>query len=439
MHAATTTQRPPSFARLAVACGVGTSLEYFDFFLYGTAAVLVFNKIFFVAEDPWFGTFYALATFAIGFLMRPIGAIIFGHFGDQIGRRRMLVISLGMMGTATLLIGLLPSYQAIGIAAPIALVLLRIVHGLSVGGEVGGAALLAIEHAPADRRGVYGSVVSIGAPLGAFLANGAFTFVVLLPEDALLSWGWRIPFVAGVAVVFVGLFARSRLHETPVFERLRFEHSTERMPLLAVLREHSNTVLLTAGVNLGFSAFVFILFTFLLSYGPQQLGLPRSTILNATLAGCLAHIVGVVAFGRLSDRIGRRPVMLAGAVFCVLFSYPLFWLIDTGKSEFILLAVVLGFTGSAAMFGPMLTYFAELFGPALRYTGVGIGFQLGAVLGGGLSPLVANRLVAATGGSTGVAVYLALVSLISVGCMIALPETVRARARPAGEMSLGDV
>jgi MFS transporter, MHS family, shikimate and dehydroshikimate transport protein len=428
--------RPPSFGRLAVACGVGTSLEYFDFFVYGTAAVLVFNKIFFVARDPWFGTFYALAAFAIGFLMRPIGAIIFGHFGDRVGRRRMLVTSLGIMGAATLLIGLLPTYQSIGIVAPILLVLLRIVHGLSVGGEVGGAALLAIEHAPTDRRGIYGSVVSIGAPLGAFFANASFAFVVLLPEDALLSWGWRIPFLAGVAVVFVGLFARSRLAETPVFERLRSERSTERMPLLAVLREHSNTVLLTAGVSLGFSAFVFILFTFLLSYGPQQLGLARSAILNATLVGALAHIVGVIAFGWLTDHTGRRPVMLAGAVFCALFSYPLFWLVDTREPGLILVAVVLGFAGSAALFGPMLTYFAELFGPALRYTGVGIGFQLGAVLGGGLSPLVANRLVAATGGSGGVALYLALLSLVSVGCIIALPETVRRRTVVAYEPTL---
>ncbi|KWX00858.1 Shikimate transporter [Carbonactinospora thermoautotrophica] len=412
------------FPRLAVACCVGTALEYFDFFIYGTAAALVFNRIFFVADDPWFGTFYALATFAIGFAARPVGAILFGHFGDRIGRRRVLVVIFAAMGLATLLIGLLPGYHAIGVAAPVALVLLRIIHGLCVGGEAGGATLLAVEHAPVGQRAWYGSLVALGSPLGALLANGSFAAVVLLPPDALLDWGWRVPFLAGVAVVFVGLFARNRLQETPVFERVRAARAVERIPLATVVRRHLRLVLLTAAANLGFSAFIFIQFNFLLAYGPERLGLPRSTVLNATLAGCLAQAIGIMVFCRLSDRVGRRPVLLTGAVFTLLFSFPLFWLVDTGKSMLILVAMVLGAAGSAALFGPMLTYFAELFGPALRYTGVGIGYQLGAVLGGGLSPLIANRLVAATGGSASVSAYLVVALLISIGALAALPETV---------------
>nr|AHE14551.1 RebT-like transporter [uncultured bacterium] len=418
-------EAPPPFRRLAVACGIGTSLEYFDFFVYGTAASLVFNRIFFSADDPWFGTFYALATFAVGFLARPVGAILFGHVGDRIGRRSALMVSFGAMGVATLLIGLLPGYHAIGVAAPVLLVLLRVVHGLSVGGEAGGAALLAVEHAPADRRGRYGSLVALGSPVGAFLANGSFALLVLLPEDALLSWGWRVPFIAGVLVALVGLFVRSRLHETPEFQRLLAERRTERLPLAVVLRRHRRLVLLTAGTNLGFSAFVFVQFNFLLSYGPLHLGLPRSTLLNATVLGTVAHAVGLVVFSRLSDRVGRRPVMLGGAVTCGLFAFPLFWLVDTGAQGPILLAMVVGAVGSSALFGPMLTYFVELFGPAVRYTGVSIGYQLGAVLGGGLSPVIANRLVAATGGSTSVSVYLVVAMLVTVACLVALPETMR--------------
>ncbi|GAA4002807.1 MFS transporter [Allokutzneria multivorans] len=415
----------PSFRRLAVACGVGTSLEYYDFFVYGTASALVFGTLFFRAQDPLVATILAFSTFAVGFLVRPLGAIVFGHFGDRLGRRRMLVLSLSLMGVTTALMGLLPTYAAIGVAAPLMLVLLRVVHGFSVGGEAGGAALMAVEHAPPGKRGLYGSLVTIGSPMGAFLANGSFALVMLLPSEDVLSWGWRIPFLAGVLVVLVGVFARRKLHETPVFQDLSENKATERMPLMTVLRKDGKRVLLTAGVNLGFNAFVFILFVFLLTYGKEALKLPSWVMLVATLIGCVVSVACIVGFCALTDRIGRKPVMLGGAIFCVLFPFPLFWMVDTANPTLIVLAVTIGFAGSSAIFGPMLSYFSELFGAAHRYTGVGIGYQLGAVLGGGFSPLIATSLLKAGGGSMAVACYVAAASLISVGCMIALPETVR--------------
>ncbi|MCP3799200.1 MHS family MFS transporter [Allokutzneria sp. A3M-2-11 16] len=415
----------PSFRRLAVACGVGTSLEYYDFFVYGTASALVFGTLFFRAQDPLVATILAFSTFAVGFLVRPLGAIVFGHFGDRLGRRRMLVLSLGLMGVTTALMGLLPTYAAIGVAAPLILVLLRVVHGFSVGGEAGGAALMAVEHAPPGKRGLYGSLVTIGSPMGAFLANGSFALVMLLPPEDVLSWGWRVPFLAGVLVVLVGVFARRKLHETPVFQDLTEKKATERMPLMTVLRKEGKQVLLTAGVNLGFNAFVFILFVFLLTYGKEALKLPSWVMLVATLVGCLAQVVSIIGFCALTDRIGRKPVMLAGAVFCVVFPFPLFWMVNTAQTGLIILAITLGFVGSAAIFGPMLSYFSELFGAAHRYTGVGIGYQLGAVLGGGFSPLIATALLKGGGGSTAVATYVAAAALISVGCLLALPETVR--------------
>ncbi|SDN19919.1 MFS transporter [Allokutzneria albata] len=415
----------PSFRRLAVACGVGTSLEYYDFFVYGTASALVFGTLFFRAQDPLVATILAFSTFAVGFLVRPLGAIVFGHFGDRLGRRRMLVLSLGLMGVTTALMGLLPTYAAIGVAAPLILVLLRVVHGFSVGGEAGGAALMAVEHAPPGKRGLYGSLVTIGSPMGAFLANGSFALVMLLPPEDVLSWGWRIPFLAGVLVVLVGVFARRKLHETPVFQDLTEKKATERLPLMTVLRKEGKQVLLTAGVNLGFNAFVFILFVFLLTYGKEALKLPSWVMLVATLVGCVVSVACIVGFCALTDRIGRRPVMLSGAIFCVLYPFPLFWMVDTGNHALIILAVTLGFAGSSAIFGPMLSYFSELFGAAHRYTGVGIGYQLGAVLGGGFSPLIATALLKAGGGSMAVAAYVGAASLISVGCLLALPETVR--------------
>ncbi|MBP2475813.1 MFS family permease [Crossiella equi] len=420
-----TSAQRPTFARLAVASGVGSSLEFYDFLIYGTASALVFGQLFFPKSEPWTATLLAFSTFAVGFLMRPIGSVIFGHFGDRLGRRRMLVISLSLMGVSTALMGLLPVYAAIGVGAPILLLSLRVLHGLSVGGETAGATLLATEHAPPGRRGLYGSLVTIGSPLGSFLANGAFALVLLLPEEDLYSWGWRVPFLAGILVVLVGLYARRNISETPEFAKLAQANRTERAPIKTVLRQHKRLVLLTAGVNLGFNAFIFIVVAFLLSYGSQAVGISRSTLLYGSMAGSIAQAVGVVFFCHLTDRIGRKPVLISGAVFCTLWGFPLFALVDTGSGALAVVAIIVAYAGSAAIFGPMLAYFSELFGPELRYTGVGIGYQIGAVLGGGLSPLIANTLVTAAGGSSWlVAVYMSVAGLITLGCLLPLPETV---------------
>lgn len=424
--------------RLALASGVGTSLEFYDFAVYGTATALVFNKIFFVSDDPWFGAFVGFAGFAVGVLVAPLGAILFGNIGDRLGRKRALVITFLLMGAATLAMGLLPDYYAIGVAAPILLVVLRMIHGLSRGGEVGGAALLAVEHAPPLRRGLYGSFVTLGSPIGALLANLSFTLVLLMPMEDVVAWGWRIPFIAGGLVLVVGIWARRNVSETPVFQELATSReSLERSPFVRVVRENWRRILLAAGAHLGVNANMFILFTFLLSYAsepaPNGLGLARSSLVNGSLIGIAAHAVAIVISCRLTDRLGRKPVMLVGAVACFVYAYFLFVLVDTGRMGVVVGAMAVGFFLTGILYGPILTYFTELFSPQLRYSGVGLGYQLGAVLGGGLSPMVANRLVAITGTSMSVSFYLMALLAVTIACLIALPETAPVKVGVAEE------
>jgi metabolite-proton symporter len=414
--------------RVAFASSTGNAVELYDFLLYGTASALVFDKLFFPSFDPRIGTLLSLATFGAGFLARPLGGVVIGHFGDRIGRRTMLVLTLTVTGVCTALIGLLPTYSSIGIFAPILLILLRLVQGFFLGGEQGGATLMTVEHAPPGKTGWYGSWTFLGSPLGLLLASAAMTLAVSISGDSFLQWGWRLPFLFSLVLVGVGLYVRLSVEESPVFRKAREEGATAKLPIAEVLRNHWRTVLLGAGVNFGFTMFIFVLATFAVSYGTRQLGMTRSTLLNATLVGTFAQAVMILVFARLSDRVGRLPVMLSGAVFLGVFAFPLFWLLETREPALVVLAMVIGFGGSAAIFGPMPAYYAELFGPKIRYSGVSLSYQLGAVLGGGLSPVIAAALLGLTAASWPVSLYLMGGALVSALCVLAIGETISGRA-----------
>ncbi|WP_306748414.1 MFS transporter [Saccharothrix yanglingensis] len=419
--------------RVALASSAGNAVELYDFLLYGTASALVFDKLFFPSFDPRIGTLLAFATFGAGFLARPLGGVVIGHFGDRIGRRSMLVLTLTATGVCTALIGLLPTYSSIGIAAPLLLVLLRLVQGFFLGGEQGGATLMAVEHAPPGRTGWYGSWTFLGSPLGLLLANGAMAASTAVSGDAFLDWGWRVPFLLSLVLVGVGLYVRLSVEESPEFRAARESRGTVRLPVAEVLRRSWRTVLLGAGVNLGFTMFIFVVATFAVSYGTRQLGMTRATLLNAGLIGAFTQAVAILVFARLSDRVGRLPVMLGGAVFLGLYAFPFFRLLETRSTGLVVLAMVLAFTGSAALFGPMPAYYAELFGTRVRYSGVSLSYQLGAVLGGGLSPIVATWLLGATPthDSWPISLYLVAGALVSALCLLGIGETSRRGAGSA--------
>ena len=414
---------PNRTRRVVLASFIGTTIEWYDFFLYGTAAALVFNKLFFPNVDPLTGTMAAFGTYAVGFFARPLGGIVFGHYGDKIGRKSMLVTTLMLMGVATVLIGLLPTYEQIGMAAPLLLVLLRFVQGFGVGGEWGGAVLMAVEHSQAGRRGYHASWVQAGVPVGMLLANGVFMVFSRMDESAFLSWGWRVPFLLGVLLLGVGMFIRLKIVESPVFleaQQAMAEREAEQkhVPILAVIREHPRNVLLAMGARFAENAFFYIFTVLVLSYGSQQLGMVKGDLLNAVLLGSAVQLAAIPAFGALSDRWGRRPVYLGGAVFLLLFAFPFFWMVETREMVWVMVAVVIGLIGHSAMYGPQAAFFSELFGTRVRYSGASLGYQLASPLAGGLAPLIATWLLGwSEGRPWPVALYLigmAGVTLVSV-------------------------
>lgn len=417
-------------ARVAVASGVGTIMEFYDFAIYGTATALVFNKIFFNVDDPWFGTFLGFATFAVGFVMAPIGALIFGHFGDKFGRRKALTAAFLLMGGSTLAMGVLPDYQAIGIVAPIILVFLRMVHGISRGGEIGGAALLAAEHAPTHRRGLYGCFVTLGSPVGGILANLSFALVLLLPMEQVLAWGWRIPFLIGGVVLAIGVWTRSRVSETPDFVESK-QAEEKSPPAFAVLRQNWRRVALAAGINVGQNCYAFLLFTFMLSFLTETdpgRGFDRSPVVFGSTLALACHAATVVLGSYLSDRLGRKTVIGFGMITSLLFAPILFSVTASGSLAACITVTSIGFALTGFVYGPMLTTFAELFPITQRYSGIGIGFQVGAVLGGGLAPMIANRIVSATGSVIPVGFYAAALMAISFCCLMVIRETAPALA-----------
>lgn len=429
---ATGTGRPrrERTTRVAVASGVGTIMEFYDFAIYGTATALVFNKIFFNVDDPWFGTFLGFATFAVGFVMAPIGALIFGHFGDKFGRRKALTAAFLLMGGSTLAMGVLPDYQAIGIVAPIILVFLRMVHGISRGGEIGGAALLAAEHAPTHRRGLYGCFVTLGSPVGGILANLSFALVLLLPMEQVLAWGWRIPFLIGGVVLAIGVWTRSRVSETPDFVESK-QAEEKSPPAFAVLRQNWRRVALAAGINVGQNCYAFLLFTFMLSFLTETdpgRGFDRSPVVFGSTLALACHAATVVLGSYLSDRLGRKTVIGFGMITSLLFAPILFSVTASGSLAACITVISIGFALTGFVYGPMLTTFAELFPITQRYSGIGIGFQVGAVLGGGLAPMIANRIVSATGSVIPVGFHAAALMAISLCCLMVIRETAPALA-----------
>lgn len=407
--------RKAAFASLA-----GGALEFYDYFIFGTAAALVFGELFFPGSSPLVGTLSAFAAFGVGFLARPLGGIVLGSMGDRLGRKKVLVLTMMLMGGATILIGLLPTAGTIGWLAPILLVLLRMVQGFGVGGEWGGAALIAVEHAPANKRGRFGSVAQMGVGVGAALASGAFALVQLLTTDEqFMAWGWRIPFLASIVLIGLGMWIRWSLDETPEFEKLKETDSVSEAPVRETFDGSNRRGLFTAlGMRISENVIGYIVLTFSITYVATQVDanadyMPTG-IMVATLGGCVVYYLSAWA----SDVFGRRKVFIAGGIFAVMYAFPFFWLLDTGNPMLAALGLFLAWgCASGIQFGIQPAYFPELFGKNVRYTGISMGYQIGAVFGGGFAPFIATALLAVGGGSPiYVILYIiacALVSLVS--------------------------
>lgn len=410
---------PAQARRAALTALAASSIEWYDFFIYGTAAALVFSQHFFPSASPVAGVLAAFATVAAGFVARPIGGILFGHFGDKIGRKKMLVGALALMGVGTTLIGVMPTYQMIGVAAPILLVVLRCVQGFAVGGQWGGAMLVATETAPPGKRGLYGSFAQLGVPVGLIAGNGIFLIAsgVMAPE-AFESWGWRVPFLLSIVMLGLAIFVHKRLEETPAFRHAEEKRKSgpRRSPVLEVIRTQPKQILLASGSFLVVNSSFYVMVTGVLDYGTRNLGMSENTVLSAVLISNAAQIIVVPAFSALSDRIGRRKTYAIGAVLLGTWAFPMFLLIDTGQFPMMVLGLVGGATFLSIMYGPQAAMFAEMFSPEVRYSGASLGYQLTAVVGG-LAPGLMVVLIEVTKTSMSVSVYIAVLAAIALFCL----------------------
>ncbi|MET8808382.1 MFS transporter [Streptomyces sp. NPDC004546] len=424
-EAASAPPTPASLPRIVAASLIGTTIEWYDFFLYGSAAALVFNKLFFPDSDPLVGTLLSFLTYAIGFAARPLGALVFGHYGDRLGRKKLLVLSLVMMGGATFAIGLLPTHATVGAAAPVLLTALRLVQGFALGGEWGGAVLLVSEHGDARRRGFWASWPQTGAPAGQLLATGVLSLLTaVLSDDAFGTWGWRIPFLLSGVLVIIGLWIRLSVDESPVFKEAlaraesRRTQEAEKLPLVSVLRNHWRDVLVAMGARMAENISYYVITAFILVYATTSAGVSKQTALNAVLIGSAVHFAVIPAWGALSDRVGRRPVYLLGAAGVGLWMFPFFSLVDTGSFGYLILAVTVGLVLHGAMYAPQAAFFAEMFATRMRYSGASIGAQFASVAAGAPAPLIATALLDDYGSSTPIALYViaaAVLTLIAVG------------------------
>jgi len=408
--------------RAVLASVVGTTIEWYDFFLYGTAAALIFPKLFFPGSDPYIGVLLAFGTQFGGFAARPIGAAIFGHYGDRIGRKATLIATLLIMGIGTALIGLLPTYAAIGVAAPILLTVLRILQGIAVGGEWGGSVLLAMEWGSTKRRGFMASWPQMGVPLGLLLSTFLVQVMSATTGPDFEVWGWRVPFLVSLLLVAVGLYVRLRVLESPEFAAVKERKEVVRLPLTEVLRTQWREVLLSAFVRLSEQAPFYLFITFVLTYGTQHLKLTRGSLLTDTMIAAAVGLVGVPLFGHLSDLIGRRRMYGIGVVCTGLFAFPYFGLLNTREAALVLLAIVLSLVFHDMQYGPQAALIAESFGTNVRYSGAGLGYQLASVIAGGPAPLIAAAILKNTGSSTGIAWYIVGCAVISMIALVLMPR-----------------
>jgi MFS transporter, MHS family, shikimate and dehydroshikimate transport protein len=413
-----------SLRRIVWSSVIGTAVEWYDFLIYGAATALVFNKVFFPAGNATLAIIAAFGTYAIGFLARPLGAAIFGHYGDRVGRKAMLAITIIVMGLGTFLIGLLPTYEQIGIAAPVLLVVLRFLQGIGLGGEWGGAVLMVLENAPADKRGLLGSLVQVGNPIGNLAAIGMFALVSQLGESQFMAWGWRIPFLISILLVGVGLYIRLRMQETPVFRELKAANKIAQLPIVEIFRHHRRPFFTAVGLKISEIAYASIAGVFVMSYATVQLGLSRALVLNGAFAASFVALFSIPLFGWLSDKVGRKTMCYASCLFSALFAFPLFWLLDTRDPATVILTIVIAISfGQMVMFGIGAPWYSELFTARLRYSGASLGFQVGAAISGGLSPLIAASLMAAFGGTWPVSIFLIVCAFITAFAAFMAPET----------------
>ncbi|MGH3342483.1 MAG: MFS transporter [Carbonactinosporaceae bacterium] len=415
-----------SLRAVLAATVAGTAMEWYDFYLYATASALVFDKIFFPNLDPIIGTIASFGTFAAGFFIRPLGGIYFGQLGDKIGRRNVLVITLLLMGVATTLIGLVPNYATIGLAAPILLTLFRLLQGFGAGAEYAGAVIMAAEYSPKPKRGFYSAIPYVGVSIGLLASTGLLALVSSLPEEQMLSWGWRIPFLLSALIAGVGLYIRFRVLETPVFDEVKKRHDVIRVPLKELWLKSKRPLLACWGARLGDNSLAYIFESFVIVYVTKTLGLPEDLILNGLMIAAFIQIVTVPAFGALTDRIGRRPVYAGGAIASAAFAYPFYLLMDTENRLIIWAALIVAAAGfKSAMTGAQAIFFAELFPARYRYSGFAIGREVTSPIAGGLTPLITTSIYAATGEIWPVALYVVGLCVITAGSVLAVPETYR--------------
>ncbi|WET79014.1 MFS transporter [Amycolatopsis sp. QT-25] len=419
-----------SMGRVVAASLVGTAVEWYDFFLYGSAAALVFNKLFFPNSDPLVGVMLAFLTYALGFVARPIGGLVFGHFGDRLGRKKLLMVSLMLMGASTAAIGLLPTYGSIGIWAAVLLTSLRLVQGFAVGGEWGGAVLLVSEHGSAERRGFWASWPQAGVPIGNLLATAVLAILAgTMDEAAFLSWGWRIPFLLSAALVVLGFWIRTAVEDAPAFikakELVDAGNTPRRAPALEALRRHPKEIAICMAARVGENVSYYVITAFVLTYVTTHLKLSSGVVLTALLVANAVHLVAIPLFGALSDRAGRRPVYLAGAIGTAAWAPVFFHLLDTRQPALIILAVTGGLFMHAAMYGPQAAFFAEQFDISVRYSATSIGYQVTSIFAGSLAPIIAVALLRNYGSATPIVIYIAIAAAISVLGILAARETRR--------------
>jgi metabolite-proton symporter len=409
--------------RAVSASAVGTTIEWYDFFLYGVAAATVFPRMFFPGSDPFVATLLSFSTYFVGFVARPLGAAIFGHYGDRVGRKSLLIITMVMMGVATVGIGLVPSYETIGIWGAVLLTIGRVVQGLSVGGEWSGSVLMAGEWTAPERRGFTTSFAQFGAPAGMVLANGALALMTAVTtEDEFLRWGWRVPFLASVVLVFVGMYIRLGILETPVFEAIKAKGARVKAPLVEVIKRNWREIVLTALLRTGQQVPFYIFTTYIITFATQQLGFERGTILNFVMIQSVISMLTIPLAGHLSDVYGRRAITAIGCVVMLVFPFVYFGLLESGNLWLVFLAIVIALPLHDLQYGPQAAFIAESFPGSLRYSGSSLGYQLASITAGGPAPIVATILLQQYGSPFAIAVYMAICAAISLVCVFALRE-----------------